>query len=82
MCVRLLHFGGVVFLFLLLLLLFLFFFFLSGWFLFFKGVMSWGGKSNYSFSQGSYPRVHLTWFECVADSEELSWKIAKVRRES
>lgn len=59
-----------------------FFFFLSGWFLFFKGVMSWGGKSNYSFSQGSYPRVHLTWFECVADSEELSWKIAKVRRES
>lgn len=53
-----------------------------GFLAFLEGVMSWGGKINYSFSWGSYPRVHSTWFECVADSEELSWKIAKDQRES
>lgn len=46
-------------------------------FVFLEGVMSCSGKINYSFIGGSYPRVHLTCFECVADSEELSWKIAK-----
>lgn len=51
-------------------------------FVFLEGVMSCNGKINYSFIGGSYPRVHLTCFECVADSEELSWKIAKDWTES